>query len=123
MERVSASADTRSTMRRRVPAPSKLPAGLEICPVCETDFVQPLSWEPVGEERWWMFLRCGECGISREVDVTNAEAERFESALHSRATIISAALRGLEKERMAAEVDTFVRALQQDLIDAADFAR
>ena len=125
MERASAGADTRSTMRRRVPAPtgSAASAGLEVCLVCGRDFVQPVNWEPLGEDRWWMFLRCGECAVSREVTITNAEAERFESALHGRASLLSAAARKLAAERMADEVDVFVQALQHDLIDAADFAR
>jgi hypothetical protein len=96
---------------------------LETCPACKKDFVQPVSWEADGDEHWWMFLRCGECGISREVSVTNADAERYEAALHSRASIISRALRKLEIDRMAADVEAFVTALQRDLIDAADFAR
>ena len=91
--------------------------------MCGRDFVQPVDWEPVGEERWWMFLRCAECGISREVVVTNAEADRYERQLHTRASVLSTALRRLEGERMAAEVDTFVAALDRDLIEPADFAR
>ena len=118
MEWAPARLDTRSIMRRRAHENR-----LETCPVCEKDFVQPVSWEPDGEERWWMFLRCGECGMSREVSVTNADAERFETALHSRASILSRALRRLEFDRMKDEVETFVSALQRDLIVAADFAR
>jgi len=115
-------------MRRRVPAPAasaptKHTAGLEVCVLCDRDFVQPLDWEPLGEDRWWMFLRCAECGVSREVVIANSEAERFETALHGRAAVISTAARKLEAERMADEVDAFVRALEHDLIDAADFAR
>jgi hypothetical protein len=123
VERAPAAADTRATMRRRVPAPTASPAGLEVCLVCSRDFVQPLDWDPRGEDRWWMFLRCAECGVSREVTVTNAEAERYETALHGRASLLSAAARRLEAERMADEVDLFVQALERDLIDAADFAR
>ena len=70
-----------------------------------------------------MFLRCAECGVSREVTVSNAEADRFERALHSRAAVLSTAARRLESERVADQVDTFVRALEHDLIDASDFAR
>ena len=120
-------ADTRSTMRRRVPAlaasPAKHSAGLEVCLHCERDFVQPLDWEPLGEERWWMFLRCAECGVSREVTISNAEADRFEKALHSRASVLAATVRRLESERMEDEIHAFVQALDRDLIDAADFAR
>ena len=123
MERAPAGADTRSTMRRRASAPNASAAGLEVCLLCGRDFVQPLDWEAAGDERWWMFLRCAECGVSREVTVSNAEAERFEIALHSRAGILSTTARRLEAERLADEIDAFVQALRHDLIDAADFAR
>ena len=108
-------------MRRRTPANDK-PAGLEICPVCKRDFVQPVSWEPAGEAAWWMFLRCGECGMSREIAVSNADADRFERALHARASIVAAQVRKLEEERLSAEIDAFAMALDQDLIDADFFA-
>jgi hypothetical protein len=69
-----------------------------------------------------MFLRCGECGMSREVAVSNAEADRFERALHARASIVAAQARKLEEERLSAEIDAFAMALDQDLIDADFFA-
>ena len=109
-------------MRRRSPATPKPAAGLEMCPVCNRDFVQPVSWEPAGEAAWWMFLRCGECGMSREVAVSNTEADRFERALHARASMLAAEARRLEEERLSAEIDTFVHALDRDLIDADSFA-
>ena len=108
-------------MRRRPTTNRKAAAGLETCLVCGRDFVQPVSWEPDGPERWWMFLRCGECGVSREVIVDNDEAGRFEAALHSRAKIVARAVRELEEERISAEVATFVSALEHDLIVPADF--
>jgi transcription elongation factor Elf1 len=95
---------------------------LETCPACNKDFVQPVSWEPDGDERWWMFLRCGECGMSREVAVSNADADRFERALHARASVLAAQARQLEEERVSAEIDAFAIALEQDLIDADFFA-
>ena len=109
-------------MKRRSPATEKPAAGLEICPVCERDFVQPVSWEPAGDAAWWMFLRCGECGMSREVAVSNAEADRFERALHARASVLADQARTLEEERLSAEIDAFVIALDNDLIDADFFA-
>ena len=108
-------------MRRRTPTNRKASAGLEMCPACGRDFVQPVSWEPDGPERWWMFLRCGECGVSREVTVSNDEAGRFEAELHSRAKLVARAVRELEEERISAEVATFVTALERDLIVPADF--
>jgi hypothetical protein len=127
MRRAPRGTDTRRTMKRRGHRKSAAvphhDAGLETCPACARDFVQPVSWEPVGEERWWMFLRCADCGMSREVLVTNAEADRFESELHARATMLSRAARQLEGERIEAEAAVFFAALDRDLIDAADFAR
>ena len=57
----------------------------------------PSRWEPAGEAAWWMFLRCGECGMSREIAVTNAEADRFERALHARASILAGQARRSRK--------------------------
>ena len=107
-------------MRRRSPEAKKPDAGLEICPVCGRDFVQPVCWEPDGEAAWWMFLRCGECGISREVAVSNADADRFERALHARASVLAArcaAARGGAACRRSRRSSS--AALEQDLIDAA----
>jgi hypothetical protein len=125
VERAPAGADTRSTMRRRVPAPngSASSAGLEVCPVCGRDFVQPVNWEPLGEDRWWMFLRCAECGMSREVTVTNAVATRYDEELARGIKEIARAAHKLEQERMAADADAFVDALRRDFIEPADFAR
>lgn len=109
-------------MRRRPSTPHKASAGLETCLVCGRDFVQPVAWEPDGPERWWMFLRCGECGVSREVVVSNDEAGRFETALHERAKIVARGVRELEEERISTEVAGFVSALEHDLIVPADFA-
>jgi hypothetical protein len=69
-----------------------------------------------------MFLRCGECGMSREIAVSNADADRFERALHARASIVAAQARKLERERLSQEIDAFATALDQDLIDADSFA-
>jgi uncharacterized Zn finger protein len=97
--------------------------GLEICPACGRDFVQPVSWDSVGQERWWIFLRCAECGISREVLVTDAEANRLDAVLHARASVLAREVRRLEGERMEAEARAFLVALDRDLIGPGDFAR
>ena len=77
--------------------------GLQVCPVCKSDYVVPVDWEPFGDERWWIFLRCGECGISRDVTVSDEVAQRYDAELqHSAAPILRAADR-LESERVAAE--------------------
>ena len=109
-------------MRRRAPATDKPAAGLEICPVCGRDFVQPVSWEPAGEAAWWMFLRCGECGMSREIAVSNADADRFERALHARASCSPPRRASSRRSACRPRSTPSSTALDQDLIDADFFA-
>jgi hypothetical protein len=128
-----AGADTRPIMRRRPnprsrnarPTPGHVPASsnLEVCPACATDFVNPIEWTAIEDHSWWMLLRCAQCEHTREVTVSNAEAERFDEALDSRADPIARAARKLDLERMAVTVESLIVALQRDLIGPADFAR
>ena len=107
----------------RLGSPRDRAAGLETCPVCRRDFVNPVDWEAVDEATWWMLLRCGECDTWREVTVANDTAMRYDVELDRRADAITRAAQRLESQQMAAEVETLITALQRDLIDAADFAR
>jgi hypothetical protein len=111
--------------RKAHPTPGRAPSApaLELCPVCGTDFVNPVEWSAVEDHSWWMLLRCAQCEHTREVTVSNTEAERFDEALDSRADPIARAVRKLDLERMAATVESLIVALQRDLIGPADFAR
>jgi hypothetical protein len=112
-------------MRRRLLRRPATPedTGLSTCGACRRDFVSPIEWEPVGKDRWWMYLRCGECGVSREVTVPNAVAERYDDELARGARAISRAAKQLDQERMKADVGAFIAALRHGLIEPADFAR
>jgi hypothetical protein len=101
----------------------KSPQGLEICPKCRKDFVNLMDWRKASGEEWWMFLRCGECGFTREVTVSNNDAESFEDALHFLASPLRRKLRQMENDRMAEWVETMATALDQDLFGPGDFAR
>jgi hypothetical protein len=110
--------------RRRVSlAADAPPAGLIECLVCHTDHVCPVEWEEVDDTHWWMRLRCGACGVWREVVATDEEAARLDSALSQHMASIERALVRLDLERMAADVDVLVLALDQDLIDPSSFCR
>jgi hypothetical protein len=98
------------------------PDALHCCAACGKDYVNPVDWEPVSPESWWMLLRCGECHTFREVTVTNAVAQRFDSELDRRADVLARTLHKLDSERMAAQADAMISALRHGLIDAADFA-
>ena len=105
---------------RRSPSPG---SGLHLCRVCHHDYVVPVWWEEIDDERWHMLLRCAQCETYREVEVNNDLAKAFERDLQRGMSAISAALDRSERERMATEVRVFIAALERDLIDPADFAR
>jgi hypothetical protein len=96
--------------------------GLQVCDRCHADYVCPVEWRESDDERWWMLLRCGECRSEREVTVTNEIAKRFGADLDASQREIERAVRLLDEERMAGEIEAFALALQRDLIDAGDFA-
>jgi hypothetical protein len=96
---------------------------LHHCANCGKDYVNPVNWEPVSPEAWWMQLRCGECEVYREVTVTNKVAERFDVELDRRADILHRTLAKLDRERMVQQVETMIGALRHGLIEPADFTR
>ena len=95
---------------------------LECCAFCGRDFVNPVDWEAITSECWWMLLRCGDCHTFREVTVTNAVAERFDRELDRRMDVLHRELRKLDSEHMRVQAEALIVALRRDLIDAADFS-
>jgi len=104
--------------RQRAPG-----SGLHQCAVCRADFVVPVMVEAVDDAHWHIVLRCGECQTYRDVVVTNGVAERYERDWERGVEEIAAAYRRVERERMVADLEVLIGALERDLIDAADFAR
>ena len=51
------------------------------CRSCGSAYVNPVAWRERGDLEWWIRLRCGECGLVREVEVSNEEAERYDADL------------------------------------------
>jgi rRNA maturation protein Nop10 len=98
-------------------------ATLAHCNACGADFVHPVEWSPQDGERWWMLLRCGACGESREETVPDAEAERYDRELEWAEYRMRRAAERLSQEQLADQADSFATALRLDLIGAEDFAR
>ena len=94
----------------------------QTCVACGADYACPMDWEPEDSQHWWIRVRCGECGHAREIVVDNATAAHFEVHLAWQSAKIERALDDLDRERMAAEIELFVVALDVDLVDAGDFA-
>ena len=105
--------------RRRQPPPG---AGLHKCPLCRADFVVPVEAEALDEGRWGLRLRCGQCGTYRDVVVSDEAAKRYDVELNRGMAEIAAALELQDHERMSAEAQAFIAALEHDLIDGGDFA-
>ena len=68
-----------------------------------------------------VLLRCGQCGTYRDVVVSDEVVTRYDLDLQCGMVEIAAALERHDHERMTAEAEVFIAALQHGLIDAADF--
>jgi hypothetical protein len=111
-----------SRRRRRARSrPARRGAGLHVCSCCRSDFVVPVAWEEADDTHWWIRLRCGECGHLREVTVEDVVAQRFDHALEASMVTLRAAVESSDREAMEHDLDTLIRALRYDLIDASDF--
>ena len=101
-----------------------LPLGRSLiyCAVCGSSVVNPVDWDESDEGRWWVLLRCGECAWSREVIITDDEAQQLERDLEPGFREIARVMARLDRERMARDAESFITALHQDLIGPADFA-
>jgi hypothetical protein len=95
---------------------------LRHCPACTGRLVCPIDWEPEGDEHWSIDLRCGDCGHVWNQVIPNGRAARFDLELNRDIDVLRRSLDRLERERMAADVETFVAALARDLVEPADFA-
>jgi hypothetical protein len=112
----------RGAGRRHATGTTSAPGtGLQVCTDCHADCVHPVEWHELGDAHWWMLLRCGECRREREVTVADGVATRFSADLDAAQREIDRAVRLLDSERMAGEVEVFTQALRRDLIDAGDF--
>jgi len=94
---------------------------LDLCLDCGEDFVCPVTWSESGPADWWLLLRCGECGSSREVVATNAAVARYDSQLDEGMSEINRVADRIGREALAAEADALGVALQHDLFGADDF--
>jgi hypothetical protein len=98
-------------------------ATLSDCRECGADFVHPVEWSPNDGGTWWMLLRCGACGSSREEIVPDEVAERYDRELDMAEHRMRLAAERLSRELLEEQADRFATALELDLIGAEDFAR
>ena len=104
----------RGRYRRKVP--------LQVCVACGEAFVYPVTWSESGPESWWLLLRCGSCGVWRELFARDDAVEAYDRFLDRGTAAITREANQLDRERLAAQVDSFGEALRLGLIGADDFA-
>ncbi len=94
---------------------------LHLCPECDCDLVQPLTWSETEDERWELELGCPNCEWSAEGVFEQTAVEDLEERLDEGLATMLADLHRLTQANMVEEVDRFVSALRTDLILPEDF--
>lgn len=94
---------------------------LHVCPDCESNLVQPLSWSETADERWELVLGCPNCEWSAEGVFTQAQVEDLEERLDEGLADMLDDLHRLAQANMAEEMERFMQALHADLILPEDF--
>jgi predicted RNA-binding Zn-ribbon protein involved in translation (DUF1610 family) len=94
---------------------------LHICPLCNSDLVQPVAWSEQPQARWSLTLQCPNCGGVEEGLFDRAQVERLEDRLDEGLCKMIADLQRLVQANMAEDVERFVAALRADCILPEDF--
>jgi hypothetical protein len=108
-------------MRKRKEIPARVK--LTDCVECKQPFVNPVmdeSHEAEGD-MWFVVLRCGNCMYVRELLITQARADEFDTDLAAYERRVIEFLKGMMQESMEDYVNRFARALDADAILAEDF--
>ena len=85
--------------------------GLHVCPNCSSQLVQPVEWEPVGDEAWSVLLRCPSARSSRRACSAQPELDAYDVELDRGEALLRVAYLQLSTENMEAEIDAFAEAL------------
>lgn len=102
-------------------SPTQHPRDLAICPCCARDLVYPLDWAPASARKWTVTLRCPECEWRGGGVYDQALVDRFDEALDDGTQSVLDDLDVLTRSNMEEQIETFVAALQADLILPEDF--
>jgi hypothetical protein len=94
---------------------------LHRCPSCSSELVQPVEWEPKGEDAWAVLLRCPECEVYRSGVFPQAELDAYDVELDRGDALLRVAYMQLSAENMATEVDAFVGAIHAGAVLPEDF--
>ena len=99
-------------------APSR---GLHVCERCASELVYPLDWEPAGEERWTVELRCPNCEWLASGTFDQGMLDDFDERLDEGVHVLLTALKELARDNLSEDIDRFAAALEADAILPIDF--
>ena len=100
---------------------SPSPRGLQICPMCDSDLVQPVDWCEAANGRWELALSCPNCHWSTEGVFSESEVHALEEHMDEGLADMLRDLQRLTQANMADDVERFIAALQSDLVMPEDF--
>jgi hypothetical protein len=84
--------------------------------------VQPTCWQQTSDrEHWRLWRRCPECEWFADAIYGEHEIDDFDEQLDIGTRELANELKALEQANMAQFAETFVTALEADLISADDF--
>ena len=92
-----------------------------VCPSCDSDLVQPLSWSEGADTRWHLTLECPNCAWTESGIYERSQVERLEDRLDEGLADMIGDLQRLTQANMACDVDRFISAINADQILPEDF--
>jgi len=111
------------TVMRHASTSQAKATGLHVCPRCDSGLVQPTCWEQAEDRTHWrLWRRCPECEWQSDEVHGEAEIDAFDEELDLGTQVLAGELKEIEHENMQFLVDTFIAALDADLIGADDFS-
>jgi len=101
-----------------------VPLGLHVCPECSSHLVQPTCWEQAHRQgHWRIWRRCPDCEWTTDSVHGEAEIDDYDEQLDFGTRELAEELRALERSNMEQMVNSFLAALEADLIGPDDFSR
>jgi hypothetical protein len=97
------------------------PRGLHVCPRCQSELVQPVSWSESPSDRWELTLECPNCCWSDTGLFERDEVDQLEECLDDGLAKMLCDLKCLTRANMADEIDRFTAALHAGHILPEDF--
>jgi transcription initiation factor IIE alpha subunit len=95
--------------------------GLHLCPDCESDLVQPVTWAEASDDQWELVLSCPNCGWDTEGVFSQDQVQELEEKLDEGLADMLRDLQRLTQANMSDQIERFCAALHADLILPEDF--